>query len=141
MTQLTLMDDTTEQKHHTVILETEPFNGDVEVDVLPKTRKMVMKALANAKRNPKYRRHSKIVDGKRVSVEGDPDQAFLDELADLLIVDWRGVEEVGGVPAECTRENKIRMFNNVVIGNYLLKAAEEIGTAENEVDEGNSKTS
>lgn len=140
MSQLTLMDDATEQKHHAIVLEMEPFNGEVEIDVLPKTRKMVMKALANAKRNPKYRRHSKIIDGKRVSVEGDPDQAFLDELADLLIVDWRGVED-NGVPAECTRENKIRLFNNVVIGNYLLKAAEEIGTADTEVDEGNSQTS
>jgi hypothetical protein len=138
MTELRLMDEAEELKTHTIILEMEPFNGGVEVDVYPKTRKLINEAAQAAKRNPIYNRHHEFdkEKGKKVSVAGRPDEAFVQELADRLIFDWRGVN-LGDQPAECNRENKIKFFNNVEVGNFIVQAAGEIGQTEDAADEKN----
>lgn len=137
---LILMNEATEKVSHTVVLEQEPYNGEVEIDVVPQTRKLVMQAIDNAKRNPIYNRHSvfDVEKQKKVSRAGRPDDAFMEELAKLLIIDWRGVVDAEGNEVPCTDENKVLLFNNVQVANFLSKAAQEIGVAENAEEEKNS---
>jgi hypothetical protein len=121
-------DEQNEGKGIPVSLDFEPYNGEVVIHVVPKTRTLLMEAVAKAKKNPKYRRHtvrdSSVKGGRRV-VEGDENAAFMEELADLIIEDWSGVEQ-DGVPVECVRENKIKLFNNLRISNFLLEVAEDL---------------
>lgn len=117
-----------ESKGISVALDFEPYNGEVTINIVPKTRTLLMEAVAKAKRNPKYRRHTihdETVKGGRRVVEGDENAAFMEELADLLITGWSGVEQ-DGVPVDCTRQNKIRLFNNLRISNYILEVAEDL---------------
>lgn len=134
---LSTADDTNVK--HTVVLDFEPFDGEVEIDIAPKTRALVLQAIEKAKSNPKSRR--RVVrdpnDPKRKIVHNpNENAAFMDELADLLILDWRGVEDSPGVPAECTRENKIRLFNNLKVSNFILEVADDLAGTVGEAEEG-----
>lgn len=141
MPNLVLFDEVTENEIHTIILEEPPYNGDVEVDVVPKTRKLVMDCQRAAKRNRIFNRHQDWNEEKtkKVSVEGKPDEAFVQELADALIKDWRGVVDRQGNVVECTRENKIRMFNNVEVANFLINEASQLGSLKDGADNDNIK--
>ena len=122
---------------YTVTLEQPPYNGDVEVDIRPKTRTMTERATKAAKRSPLNRRRTVVDDdGKKRVIDGDFAKAFEEELADLLIVDWRGIVDSQGKELECNRENKARFFR-LDVANYLLQRASDIAVAESEADEKN----
>jgi hypothetical protein len=126
-----------------VVLDFPPYDGDVTIYIQPKTRTLLMKAINKAKKSPRSRRHT-VADpdakgGKRV-VDGDENAALMEELADLMITDWEGVED-GGVVVECTRENKIALFNNLRLSNYLLEVAEDLAETLGAEVQKKSKTS
>src|SRR5688572_21369567 len=125
---------------YTVIMEHPPYNGDVEFDLLPKTRERTVECGGRAKRNPIYNAHTKIVEGRRKSFPGNPGEALVQELAKDLVVNWRGVVDAAGNEVPCTEENKVTMFNNVDVANWIIKKAGEVGVIETELDEGNSES-
>lgn len=135
-----VLHDESEDPVYTITLDQPPYNGDVEIDVRPKTRTMTERATKAAKRSPLNRRHTVTDDdGRRRVVDGDFALAFEQELADLMIVDWRGIVDASGKELECNRENKARFFR-LDVSNYLIQRAGEIAVSEAEADEKNSES-
>lgn len=56
-------------------------------------------------------------------------QAVLDDLLDLVLVDWSGIED-GGVPMPCTREHKLRLDQPRKQAIVMLAAQNRIARAE-----------
>jgi hypothetical protein len=122
-----------------ITLKMDPFNGDVEIDVVPKTRALILLAVNKSKGNPRSRRQVRRDPEnpkRKIIIEADETAAFMEELADLLIRGWRGVLNEDGTPADCTRENKILLFNNIKVSSYLLEVSEDLGGAAEEDEEG-----
>lgn len=138
-----LMDEEASSEETWVPYEEAPFNGDVSFLLVPKTREMVKEAETNAKRNKKYHRHNEInKDGEKVSKQGDPQEAFVEELAKLVVKDWKGiVNKRTKEPIPCTDDTKVLLFNNVDVANWIVKAAGELAVVELDGDEKNSVSS
>lgn len=142
MPKLMLFDSTNSKQIHTITLDIEPYNGEVSFDVIPKTRTLVMECMERSKRNPIYNRHS-IDDpnkpGKKRTVPGRPDDAFVQELAKELVQGWDGVVDAHGNEIECTDENKLLLFENTDVANYIVNEAGKLGVVREEEAEDNLK--
>jgi hypothetical protein len=140
MSKLVLLDDEVLDEVFEIVLTMAPYNGDVTIFVVPRTRELVAKANALAKKNPLYNRHTVIEDGKRVVRDGNPGEAQAQELAKLLVRDWRGVVDRHGVDVPCTEETKVILFRNPDVANYVVLRAGEVAVYDAEIDEGNSES-
>lgn len=139
MARIRLYDQEFTEEIHTVTLTEEPYNGDVEFDLRPKTRELVQKAQRLAKRNPLYNRHSTMREGKRVVEDGRPEDAFVQELAKLLVMNGRGVVDKNGTEVDLADDHmKVILFNDVDLANLIVEKASSLGVIEQEKVEGES---
>ena len=119
------------------LAEFNPQLAGVKINIRPKTRRMIVECTERAKRNPISNRHTKIVDGKKVTVEGNSGEAFVQELAIAMIDSWENVVDSNGVDLPCTDEAKVALFNHVGLANWLVEKGGEVGLVESERDEKN----
>jgi len=134
-----LFDQEFSEEVHTVVLTEAPYSGDVEFDLRPKTRALVQKAQQLAKKNPIYNRHSVLEDGKRVVRDGRPDDAFVQELAKLLVVGGRGVVDKAGNDVDLADDRiKVVLFEDIDLSNLIIEKATGLGVIESEAVEGES---
>ncbi len=117
-------------------VDIEPFAGDVRLRLYPATRALLDRVQEKAKHNPKYRRHSVIVNGQKIARDSDQQGAWLEEFMREVIADWEGVEDETG-PIPCTDENKPRVLQVINLINWIQVKASLIAGAKVEEEEKN----
>lgn len=137
MAKLLFQDGSAGEIVYPVKMDFPPYNGDVEFGIVAKTQDVIDEARRQAKRDPSYRDHHRIVDGKRVKVEGDPEGAFGRALLRLLIRWWKGVTDVNGNDIECNEETKAGIYNSVDVRNWIVIQAGQVAVVEGEAEEAN----
>lgn len=98
-------------------LQTDDATFDVREDELDDVQHAdaevvyVLRELTTTKWREIKRQHTRKVPNKvtKQMEEVTDQEAFADDITDYVLVDWRGIVERGGVPAPCTRDNKLRL--------------------------------
>lgn len=110
--------------------DVEPFTGDLRLKLFASTRARLDEVSEAAKHNPKYRRHSVIVNGKKITRDPDQASAWVEEFLKIHIDDFEGVDDENGSPAEVTDENKVKigMASVTLLNAITAKCAFMAGT-------------
>ena len=85
----------------------------------------------------------KTFDGLEESIDFEESKAFQEDLIDHLILDWKGLLDEDNEPIECTKENKIKIFDYgyPLLGACLIRIARVVMSRFDEIKEKESKNS
>jgi hypothetical protein len=123
-------------KWRTVTIE--PWSGDLDLKLRPGTKPVMDLVQHRAKQNPLYRRHTVLIDGKKVTVDGDENLAWKHELL-LAVVD--GIRGVDGKPRleeiPMDDETKLKLINFPILVNWIFSETQNMAGIKIEEEEKN----
>lgn len=137
MAKLLFPDESARENVYPVKMDFPPYNGDVEFGIVAKTQELIDEANKLAKKDPTYRDHFRMVDGKRIKVDGNPEAARGRAILRLLIRWWKGVTDANGNEIECTEDTKAGLYNHIDVRNWLVVMSGQVAVVEGEAEEAN----
>ncbi|MBW2062650.1 MAG: hypothetical protein JRI95_13965 [Deltaproteobacteria bacterium] len=107
--------------------------------IRPTSRQMVQEMMD---KHTSRKRVSRVINGRQDYIEEDElnQAAFVDDMTDLIMLDWEGLLDEDNNPVPCTRENKLALSNAYPkLGTAILEAANWAMTRHEQMKEESEK--